>query len=160
MSEDILFFLLLTNTSACIYCFMLQVEEELWEQAFIEACFEDMLAEEELHWYFSQLPAHSHACMTTVPWDSFYDSPLSQLSLDCRAEEVRERYSYWIYKYMVTLPTVHHSLHHTLSTIPILRLWPFEWLHPVFQEPAWDFYLLFVYYLNCIDFSQIFNHIT
>ncbi|PVD30786.1 hypothetical protein C0Q70_10061 [Pomacea canaliculata] len=65
-----------------------QVEEELWEQAFIEACFEDMLAEEELHWYFSQLPAHSHACMTTVPWDSFYDSPLSQLSLDCRAEEL------------------------------------------------------------------------
>lgn len=33
-----------------------QVEEELWEQAFIEACFEDMLAEEEIHWFYSQLP--------------------------------------------------------------------------------------------------------
>lgn len=27
-----------------------QVEQELWEEAFIEACFEEMLAEEEAQW--------------------------------------------------------------------------------------------------------------
>ena len=29
---------------------LFQVEQELWEEAFIEACFEEMLAEEEAQW--------------------------------------------------------------------------------------------------------------
>lgn len=60
-----------------------QVEEELWEQAFIEACFEDMLAEEELHWYFSQHPAQSSSTVPVTPWLS--EAPLS---FDCKGEEL------------------------------------------------------------------------
>ena len=31
-----------------------QVEEEFWEELFLEACFEEMLAEEEAEWQFYQ----------------------------------------------------------------------------------------------------------
>lgn len=65
-----------------------QVEEELWEQAFIEACFEDMLAEEEIHWYFSQLPALPFPNGVNNPWDVSYDSPLPQQCLDYKIDEV------------------------------------------------------------------------
>lgn len=62
-----------------------QVEEELWEQAFIEACFEDMLAEEELHWYFSQHPVQS--LPPTVPLSSWLPHPdISPLPFDCKEE--------------------------------------------------------------------------
>ncbi|XP_076439497.1 polyadenylate-binding protein-interacting protein 2-like [Babylonia areolata] len=68
-----------------------QVEEELWEQAFIEACFEDMLAEEELHWYFSQLPHSSHlftsgSALTTFSSD--IPSPPVPHSSDCKKDDM------------------------------------------------------------------------
>ncbi|KAK7474305.1 hypothetical protein BaRGS_00034440 [Batillaria attramentaria] len=63
-----------------------QVEEELWEQAFIEACFEDMLAEEELHWYFSQHPvAQSYSTISVTSWVPPSDGPMS---FDCKGEEL------------------------------------------------------------------------
>ncbi|KAK7110611.1 polyadenylate-binding protein-interacting protein 2-like [Littorina saxatilis] len=62
-----------------------QVEEELWEQAFIEACFEDMLAEEELHWYFSQLPfSHSHIAGSSFDISS---PPSIHHAMDCKKDE-------------------------------------------------------------------------
>ncbi|KAL8602878.1 hypothetical protein ACOMHN_026838 [Nucella lapillus] len=65
-----------------------QVEEELWEQAFIEACFEDMLAEEELHWYFSQLP-HLHSSTGAAPvFPSDISSPPGPLAGDCKRDDM------------------------------------------------------------------------
>lgn len=47
-----------------------QVQQELWEEAFIEACFEEMLAEEEAQWqdygYSQQWESHMG--------DSFYQN--------------------------------------------------------------------------------------
>lgn len=64
-----------------------QVEEELWEQAFIEACFEDMLAEEEMHWYISQHPAaQPYSSAPVASWIPPSEGPVSR---DCKVEEVR-----------------------------------------------------------------------
>lgn len=42
-----------------------QVQQELWEEAFIEACFEEMLAEEEAQWqHYSTLQHYNQ------PWES------------------------------------------------------------------------------------------
>ena len=66
------------------------MEEELWEQAFIEACFEDMLAEEELHWYFSQLPhshSHSSGAVCVFPFD-IPSPPTIPRSMECKRDDV------------------------------------------------------------------------
>lgn len=39
-----------------------KVEEELWEEAFIEACFEEMLEEEESQWQYYQSGLQPDMC--------------------------------------------------------------------------------------------------
>lgn len=54
-----------------------QVEHELWEEAFIEACFEEMLAEEDAQWHhFTYLNTNTYAPLTVPLTGPTFITPL------------------------------------------------------------------------------------
>ncbi|XP_060078574.1 polyadenylate-binding protein-interacting protein 2-like [Ylistrum balloti] len=62
-----------------------QVEEEFWEEAFMEACFEEMLAEEEAEWiYYNSVEEAITAFhnYTNSVYNQKASSPCSKLNPD------------------------------------------------------------------------------
>lgn len=59
-----------------------QVEQELWEEAFIEACFEEMLAEEDAQWqHFT-----SNQQWESQSWESYSPPTYYQSSTDSQRQ--------------------------------------------------------------------------